>query len=138
MNTCVICKKEFEPKPHLRKRQKCCSPECSYVRNLQINNMWRAAHRDKVRESARRQPKKRRLRECRCKLCGGILIKPETRERISSIHMHDECVYNDIISTLNDGEKLSAKQKLRLYSRGWTVTEFKDEVWKGRLDEVES
>ena len=41
--------------------------------------------------------------------------------------MHYECVIDDCIKTLRAGEKLSKKQMMRLDTRGYTLTEFKEE-----------
>ena len=42
--------------------------------------------------------------------------------------MHDECVYDDAIKTLQSGKELSDVQKQRLRTRGFTVRELKNEV----------
>ena len=135
MKTCVICGKEFEPRHNLKERQKCCSAECSAVLKKQIGHIYRETHQSEIR-AKRKKMRVQHLRDCRCWICGQHIDKPITGERVSNIRMHDECVYRDAVNTLNSGGQLSDKQKLRLYARGWTVTEFKEEVRKGRLDEI--
>ena len=44
--------------------------------------------------------------------------------------MHDECIYDDAVKTLQSGKELSEIQKQRLRTRGFVVRDLKKEVNK--------
>lgn len=124
MNKCVICGKEYEPYHCYGKRQRTCSPECrkEYARIYARNNPKRYVYMEKCKENA----KQRRNGSVICRICGKPVYRTFTIGE-GSPWMHYECVINDCIKTLRAGEKLSKKQLMRLDTRGYTLTEFKEE-----------
>lgn len=124
---CPICGKQFTTNSHTVKM---CSPECVKIRKIQWNREYML--KDSTRRS-RRNLARLKAKEVKCKICGKSI---EHTYEYGNWHtkMHDNCVYIDIIRTLNTGGKISNKQMSRLYVRGYTVASFKDEFKEYILD----
>ena len=60
-----------------------------------------------------------------CRICG----KPVYRDinKRSTATMHDECVFSQCADVMSSGEQLTKAQIQRLYSRGYTIKEFKED-----------
>lgn len=131
MNKCVICGKMYEPYVGYGKRQLTCSPECrkEHARIYAKNNPKRYEYLERQKQVKR----KRTNGHVICRICGKPIIRTFAPGE-GSPQMHYECVIDDCISTLQEGEKLSRKQLLRLSARGYSITEFREEF----RDEIET
>lgn len=131
MNKCIICGKEYEPYVCYGERQLTCSQECrkEYARIYARTNPKRHIYAEKCKRNAQ----ERRNGHVICRICGKPVYRTFTVGE-GSPWMHYECVIDDCIKTLKAGEKLSKKQMMRLDTRGYTLTEFKEEF----KDEIES
>lgn len=62
-----------------------------------------------------------------CKICGKE-VKPEYSVYGPSYRrMHEECIIEDCMKTIDEGKTLSKKQYMRLYTLGYNKTEFIEE-----------
>lgn len=124
---CKICGKDFLKTSSMKQT---CSPECSHQNKL--NNQIRrqrevyGALKEVIRAKDRRYRHMHSTSKCR--ICGEVMQRDTSGDiLLSRPQMHEECVLHDCAVTLAKGEKLSNKQFLRLQSRGWTLTEFREE-----------
>lgn len=124
---CKICGKDFLKTSSMKLT---CSPECSRL-NMKLNQQKRQQEiYGELKEALR--AKDRRYRHMhstsKCRICGEIMQRDTSGDiLLSRPQMHEECILHDCAITLSKGEKLSKKQFLRLQSRGWTLTEFREE-----------
>lgn len=118
---CMICGKEFEPNIHVGDRQVCCSKECSYKRNLAYN----------IRYSIERNKRNKAMgigqSKVKCMYCGEHVPNIYTEHGYGKLRYHEECMIKDCITAFNQFGKLPNIQKRRLYGRGYTIAEFKEE-----------
>lgn len=124
---CKICGKDFLKTSSMKLT---CSKECSRL-NMKLNQRRRQQEIDVELKEALRV-KDRRYRHMhstsRCRICGEVMERDTSGAiLLSRPQMHEECILHDCAVTLAKGEKLSNKQFLRLQSRGWTLTEFREE-----------
>ena len=133
MKKCIICGAEFEPYYALRSRQKTCgSKECMRLRNLRQNKVYYS-----IEENKDRQKFMQRVRRSKavCRICGEKIERNhDIHHRASNSTMHDSCVIRDAMETIAKGEKLNSTQVQRLYQRGYTVKEIRDEVEKCKIN----
>lgn len=119
--TCPICGKMFST---TRSQKVYCSYECYRINVRNTSKYYYMANKDHI---------KRKIREYRptalCKLCGQLINQPLIHTtRRSSKQFHDECVIIDAKNTIKSGRYLTNVQYQRLLSRGYTVTELKEEM----------
>lgn len=129
---CVICGNEYEPYAGQTHRQQTCSKECRKQYQIKRNNEYKRTHKKQRSAVARKYINGRVI----CRICG----QPIFRDFIDGIHasvstMHDECVFADAAETINSGNHLNNAQIQRLYARGYTLKEFKEEFQEGKFDE---
>ena len=133
MNKCIICGKEYEPYHCYGKRQMTCSPECrkEYARIYAKNHPKRYEYAERCKQLAR----ERRNGHVICRICGKPVYRTFAVGE-GSPWMHYECVINDCIKTIRQGEKLSKKQVMRLDTRGYTpaefIEEYAEEIYNGK------
>ena len=125
-NKCVVCGRTFEPYVCYGARQKCCSKECrkEYISKNRINQYYALSPEQK--RKYRMHVRERVNGHVKCKICG----KPVYRDMYDGEplpQMHDECIKSDCINTIGQGKALNKAQQSRLYARGWTITEFREE-----------
>lgn len=124
---CKICGKDFLK---TSSRKLTCSKECSKL-NMKLNQQRRQQEIDvELKEVLKVRDRRHRHMHptSRCRICGEVMERDTSGAvLISRPQMHEECVLHDCAATLAKGEKLSKKQFLRLQSRGWTLTEFREE-----------
>lgn len=128
MKICVNCGKKFEPHHH---RCKTCSAKCSEEHLKKRCEEYRKL--EHVRKARAMNMRKLIDGHVICRICG----QPIFRNFIEGVHasvsvMHDECVFADIAETINSGNHLNNAQIQRLYSRGYTLKEFKEEMKEGK------
>lgn len=130
MNKCIICGKEYEPYVGYGKRQLTCSEECrkKYARIYAKTNPKRYEYLERQKQVKRERTNGHVI----CRICGKPVFRTFQIGE-GSPWMHYECVIDDCIKTLRQGEKLSKKQLMRLSTRGYTITEFREEF----RDEIE-
>lgn len=124
MNKCIICGKMYEPYHCYGERQLTCSQECrkEYARQYAKNNPKQYEYKERYKQAKRIRTNGHVI----CRICGEPIYRTfELGE--GSPWMHYDCVINDCIKTLKQGEKLSKKQFMRLSTRGYTLTEFMEE-----------
>ena len=115
IKTCKICGKQFETN---NRRKICCSNECSKKNARIITKLWNDRfHRDYQR--------KRNKGTVLCRICGEPVFR-DIHKR-STATMHDDCVFEQCADILLSGNKLTKAQMQRLYSRGYTIKEFKED-----------
>lgn len=126
MNKCVICGKDYEPYVCYGKRQKTCSKECrqAYIKQCRNNHYYGLTEEQK--KKAKMQIREKRNGLVKCIICGKPVFR-ELYEGEPLPRMHEECVKSDCINTINQGKALNKAQQSRLYARGWTITEFREE-----------
>lgn len=72
-----------------------------------------------------------------CKICGKpVLPERGTLRRYARKQIHEECVINDVINTVLNGERISSCQRTRLLSRGIDIEDVYEEI--KRRDENEN
>lgn len=124
---CKICGKDFLKTSSMKQT---CSPECSKL-NMKINQQKRQLeYYGDMKEVvlAKERLYRHTHAKSRCRICGELMLREASGERLKSKpQMHESCILHDCASTLAKGELLSKKQFLRLQSRGWTLTEFREE-----------
>lgn len=112
---CKICGKVFKTE---FSRKLTCSPECANINKRQNTNRWNKMHHTAYQ-------RKRQNGHVICKICGAAVFRDYVSR--TTKQMHDECVYRDCLKTLEADGVLNKTQVQRLYSRGWTLEEFKNE-----------
>lgn len=124
MNKCIICGKMYEPYVGYGKRQLTCSQECrkEYARQYAKNNPKQYEYKERYKQMKRIRTNGHVI----CRICGKPVYRTFQLGE-GSPWMHYDCVINDCIKTLKQGEKLSKKQFMRLSTRGYTLTEFMEE-----------
>lgn len=122
--SCIECGKKFTT---YRFIQKVCGPECRGIRTKRMAKEWYEENHDYVISMAKKA-QINKPGKARCRLCGKIIKQAMISDHKGRVTMHDECVYNDAIKTLQSGKELSNIQKQRLRTRGFTVRELKNEV----------
>lgn len=127
MKKCIICGKEFEPYYTMKNRQITCgSKECMRMRNKKQNKIYYS-----IEENNNRRKLHQRMQKSNaiCRICGRKIERGnDIQHRASNSTMHDGCVVADAIRTLQKGEKLNSTQIQRLYQRGYTITELREEM----------
>ena len=121
MAECLLCGKEFKP---YSRRHVYCSKECcrSEVRRKAKEYRQNMSDDDRLTE---RIKARKHYDCCYCKICGEP-IKREFIHDHEKTQMHEECIINDCRKTLQSGKMLNSCQRMRLYSIGYTVSEFKE------------
>lgn len=115
--TCKICGKVFETEiPN----KKCCSMKCSRINQKQHQRRWEKEHRLEKNELQR---KRRAMKEHRCNICGEPILWTKTSRPVR----HDECVLNEIVKSINAGNKLTSPQYQQLVARGYDIRSFREE-----------
>ena len=123
---CVECGKEFST---YRPIQKVCSPECREQRELRRRKEWYAENREYVIQMVRTY-NLQKSGVARCRLCGKLIKQVMLSDHKGRAQMHDECVYNDAVKTLQSGNELTEVQQQRLRTRGYSIRELKNEINK--------
>lgn len=125
---CKICGKEFQTNHHSKIT---CSQECSNKNRFDRYKMMSKEEKQKTHEyyASKHEPKSV------CRICGKIIEQNVTSTGHTAKRYHDECVIKDCLSTMYAGKRISHSQQLRLYSRGYTIKELKEEFINGK-DEV--
>lgn len=117
---CIICGKEFETN---HSTQKTCGFECHMIHSRKQSNKYYWDHRiDQLQKN--KEYSRTHKKPIVCILCGKEVPRNPTGHRS---RMHDDCVYDDIIDTINSGREISYAQRSRLGRRGYTVKEFLSE-----------
>lgn len=114
---CEICGKEFTA---TQSNQKFCSVECRRINTKQIISQWGKENREHINEYRRLQ---RKNKVHTCSICG----KPVEWTRFSRPVRHDECVLNEIVKSVNAGNKISNIQYQQLQARGYDIGMFREE-----------
>ena len=122
MKKCVICGKEFEPYYGTPGQVTCCG-ECRVIYNKNIGRKYDHDNRAWILEKSRDEKRRKNNGKVICKICGRPVYR-DWNSVTDHGHMHDECIYDDVIDTLRSGDKITMLQRQRLYSRGYTVEEF--------------
>ncbi|WP_407397759.1 hypothetical protein [Treponema sp.] len=125
---CKICGKEFTTNHH---NKLTCSKECSDRNKNDRYKMMTSEKKQELREyyESRYQPKSI------CRICGKVVEQAVLSTRRTSKRYHDDCVIKDCLATIYAGKAISKSQQLRLYSRGYTIKELKEEFINGK-DEI--
>lgn len=114
---CIICGSEFIA---TQSNRKLCSDKCRRINAIQIATQWRKENREHINEYRRLQ---RKNKVHTCSICG----KPVEWTRFSRPVRHDECVLNEIVKSVNAGNKISNVQYQRLQARGYDIGMFREE-----------
>ena len=125
MKKCVICNKEYKPYAGQETRQKTCSPECRRKYKAMYSNEYKK--REYVKRASRIRMRKAIEGRTKCSICGKSIYR-NWELGASTKTMHDECVFADAAETLRAGNELSNVQIQRLYARGYTLKEFREET----------
>lgn len=73
-----------------------------------------------------------------CKICGKpVLPERGTLRRYARKQIHEECVVNDVINTVLNGERISSCQRTRLLSRGIDIEDVYEEIKRREENENE-
>lgn len=120
--TCIECGKEFST---YRFIQKVCGPECREIRTKRMQKAWYDNNHDYVISMARKA-QFNKPGKARCRLCGKLIKQALITDHKGRVQMHDECIYNDAIKTLQSGKQLSEVQEQRLRTRGWTIKDIRE------------
>ena len=123
---CVECGKEFST---YRAIQKICSPQCRVQREERKRKEWYAENRDYILQW-QKNAKANQPGKAYCRICGKLIKQAILVDHKGRVTMHDECVYDDAVKTLQSGKELSEIQKQRLRTRGFVVRDLKKEVNK--------
>lgn len=115
---CLWCGAEF--KRDIRHRQKFCCISCrkQFLKNDE-------AYQEKAR--IKRHEVWKYKKKLYCRMCGNVIDR-ETHD--GSSRMHDQCVINDALDTLRNGEVLSKKQISRIFAYGHNITELTEIICK--------
>ena len=134
MNKCVVCGKLFEP-VFKHPKQKTCSPECRLIVCRQETKAWRLKHPEKANKPYDRDKYYNYIRKpVLCRICGKPTeVHVTAGGRRSSDWMHDECIINECKKKILNSEPLGSKWVQRLYTRGYTARELKEEIAIERL-----
>lgn len=124
--SCVICGTEFET-DHPTK--KLCGEECQKKNKREKAKKW---YMDNINnpefvEHVRKVARENYKPAAKCRLCGKIIEQDVLPTGHTHKFYHDDCVIKDCLSTIYEKKKLTQAQKLRLYSRGYTLKELKEE-----------
>ena len=122
LRKCIICGREFVPYRNMP-THKTCSIECRKEQTRRKNREnYQTFHEEILRKQ---RSKARRLNNgtVLCRICGRPVYR-DWETKANHGWFHDECIYDDIIETLANGERVSILQRQRLYSRGYTLKEF--------------
>lgn len=119
---CIICGKPFTPVLRHATRQITCSPECRAIYRSEYNKT--PEFRARARERGRRRS------NTLCLICGKRIVRDPTAcvDKLSTSRMHDTCVFKDCAKTILNHQILSRAQAERLYYRGYTIKEFKNDL----------
>ena len=113
--TCPICGKDVE---RTSGAVKYCSEKC---RN-EGNQMHYELRMKQIKESY--VPV-----QVMCKICGKpVLPERGTLRRYARKQIHEECVINDVINTVRNGERISSCQMTRLVTRGLCMEDIREEI----------
>lgn len=113
--TCPICGKDVERSSGAVKY---CSERCRNEGN-QMN--YELRHKKTIEAYV---PK-----AVYCKLCGKPVAPDRGRsKRYARKQMHEECVINDVINTVLNGERISSCQMTRLVTRGLCMEDIREEI----------
>lgn len=102
LQKCKICGKEFEAR---QKNHTICSPECRQKNNLANGILYRARNRQEMNRKLRRKRREKAV-GFPCKFCGKE-VKPffDADDRPHRYHWHEECLINECIRAIKNGEK---------------------------------
>ena len=118
---CGICGKEFTA---TQSNQKFCSVECRRINQKALQKQWEKDNRVHKNECRKTQQwYKAKLKEHTCNICG----KPVEWTRFSRPVRHDECVLNEIVKSVNAGNKINDAQYQQLTARGYDIGMFREE-----------
>lgn len=117
---CKICGKEFQTNHHSKIT---CSQECSKKNHEEWYKMLSPEGKQKLKERYKKNYQSTSV----CRICGKIIEQDMAADRRTQKRYHDECVIKDCLSTIYAGKRISQSQQLRLYSRGYTIKELKEE-----------
>ena len=124
---CPVCGKKFTADYHTFRM---CSPECKKLRLKQ----WGKEYRSTDEYKKKRRELARAYRDAKpCMICGKPVYHTYENGNWHT-RMHEKCIYIDIINTINTSGKISRKQYQRLISRGYNLSEFKNEFRDYLLD----
>lgn len=116
---CIICGADFEPKPHLQKKQVCCNnTECRKEKIRIANREYKKAHRKDLQRKNKEHKIKNDL-YAHCKICGKMMQRHNNEKAVT----HDECILNTCAEYLGKGEKLPPYWSHKLYNRGFTMAD---------------
>ena len=132
---CVICGSEFTPY-HGAKNQLTCCRDCRQIYSAERAKRKYHENREQILAVQKRQNRIKNNGHVICKICGRPIFR-DWSIAANHGHMHDECIFDDVITTLRSGFKVSRVQKSRLYSRGYTLGEFISE-YEDELNEAET
>ena len=119
--TCKICGKTFETK---QRNHNICSEDCRKVNRTNAWKKWRIENKERRNVLVKNSKSyKARLKPHFCSICG----KPTVwNDRIHQFK-HDECVIQQIIESINAGNRMTGKQYQQLQARGYDIRSFCDE-----------
>ena len=123
---CVECGKEFST---YRAIQKICSPQCRVQREERKRKEWYAENREYILQW-QKNAQANKSGKAYCRICGKLIKQAILADHKGRVTMHDECIYDDAVKTLQSGKELSEIQKQRLRTRGFVVRDLKKEVNK--------
>ena len=128
---CVVCGKEFEYTGLNPKQIGICSKDCRKKRNVERLHKFYEKHPEKKAEYSEAAF----YRYCpdgmiHCKICGQPIYR---NDRTDKMQMHDTCIYDDCIRTLQQHKTLTNQQYNRLRLRGYTLATFREDY----ADELE-
>lgn len=112
---CQICGKEFNARTS---RYINCSPECAQI----SHNRMAKSEFYKIRAKMNHRKNHPRI----CLICNKPIPSckdPEVRESTSAFH--DRCTVLDMIHTINSGQMYTKKQKCRVCSRGYLISDIR-------------
>ena len=112
---CKICGKEFQTNHHSKIT---CSKECSEKNH---NDWYKTLSSEEKTKAKKYKP------TSVCRICGKIIEQTVTSTGRTAKRYHDDCVIKDCLSTIYAGKHISHEQQLRLYARGYTIKELKEE-----------
>lgn len=137
MKICAVCGKEYEPYRGTYRKQLTCSEECRQAWRNRYAKKKYVDNRERILAAQREMLRKKKNGHVICKICGRPIFR-DWSVPANHGHMHDECIYDDIITTIRSGFKVSKLQKARLYSRGYTlgefISEYEDELNEAKIN----
>lgn len=120
---CIICGSEYMPTGNQQKYCRTCAPVVLKAKRSEAAKRFNKKQKDihKYWREVYRRNKKIKLQIC--KLCGNPIELYQRRDRAQQLH--DTCVVDDLIKTINSEGKLTSKQHKRLRNLGYKIDDFK-------------